>query len=219
MNGVIQGTDIPYTVVFCDRKSYVVKIKPDGRVELRVPKRTTKAQIAQMLSHHHSWILEKSARQQERHQTSLVDGAYIPFMGEKLIIRTGEQVAFDENTIYLPPENRAAYLENFYRSAAKQFLPDRLQKWADALGLSCKAVRINGAKTRWGSCSSKTTINFSYRTMMLPPNCIDYVIVHELCHLKQMNHSDKFWAEVKKVLPDYEKRVRQIKDAFAIYLS
>ncbi len=216
MTGKIKGTDIPYTVVFCDRKSYAVKIKPDGSVELRVPKRTTKAQIADMLARHHAWILEKSGKQQDRYQTSLADGAFIPFMGEKLSIQTANRAAFDENTIYLPPENREAYLESFYKAAAKSYLPERLQKWASLLGLEFKSVRINSAKTRWGSCSSKTSINFSYRTMMLPPSCIDYVIVHELCHLKQMDHSDKFWAEVAKVLPDYRLREKQIKNAFVI---
>ncbi len=218
VNGWIAGTGIPYTVVFCDRKSYAVRILPDGTVELRVPRRTTKVQIDDMLSRHHAWILEKSQKQQDRYQTSLANGAEIPFMGERLTIQSGERVAFDEKNIYLPEANRDVYLAEFYRAAAKAYLPDRLQKWASLLKLAFRSVRITSAKGRWGSCSSKTSINFSYRTMMLPASCIDYVIVHELCHLTHMDHSPAFWAEVERILPDYRQREKQIKEAFVIML-
>jgi predicted metal-dependent hydrolase len=71
-------------------------------------------------------------------------------------------------------------------------------------GFSHAGIRITSATTRWGSCSSKKTLNFSYRLIMSPKESIDYVIIHELCHLRQMNHSARFWREVASIMPNYK---------------
>lgn len=220
VNGLIPGTQIPYRIIFCDRKTYAVKILPDGSVELRVPKGTTGRMIQEVLERHRDWILSGSAKQKERCLNSFADGAPVPFRGEKLILGTSpdEYGHRQEGMILLPEQDRAGFLSEFYRLSAKAYLPKRTMEWAKKLGVSCKGVRINAAKTRWGSCSSTGSINFSLRTMMLPENCIDYIIVHELCHLKQLNHSAAFWQEVERVLPDYQEREQQIKNAFVILL-
>lgn len=217
---VVKGTDIRYSVIVSDRKSYALKILPDGNLELRIPKRTPVKEIDNILSRHRDWIIESIRKQKERFLISFADGAFVPFMGEKLVIKTGEEgkVSFEDGAICLPNENREKCLSEFYRYAAKKYLPGRLAQWANQMGVEYKSVRINSAKGRWGSCSSKVSINFSFRTMMLPVNCIDYVLVHELCHIKHMDHSAAFWAEVEKVLPDYKERERQIKNAFVVLL-
>ena len=73
-------------------------------------------------------------------------------------------------------------------------------------------VRISGAKTRWGSCSRKGTINFTYRLMFVPEELADYVVVHELAHLKEMNHSGRFWSVVEQVMPDYRARRKKLRE-------
>lgn len=75
---------------------------------------------------------------------------------------------------------------------------------AKTMGLAYKSLKINNAKTRWGSCGSSGNLNFTWRLIMAPKKVVDYVIVHELAHLKQMNHSPKFWNEVKLIIPDYK---------------
>jgi len=93
-----------------------------------------------------------------------------------------------------------------YRKLAKRDLTGRALRFAKLMSVTPAAIKINGAKTRWGSCSAKKNINFSWRLIMTGDDVIDYVVVHELAHLTEMNHSKRFWAIVEGVLPDYRER-------------
>lgn len=86
---------------------------------------------------------------------------------------------------------------------AKKDIPMRVAKFSPVVGVTYGRIAIRTQKTRWGSCSGKGNLNFNCLLMLCPEDVRDYVVVHELCHLKEMNHSARFWAEVKKVLPDY----------------
>jgi hypothetical protein len=98
-----------------------------------------------------------------------------------------------------------------YTLAAKAHLPERAAYYAAQMGVTPAAVKVNGAKTRWGSCSSKGSLNFSWRLMMADDGVVDYLVVHELAHLKEMNHSPRFWAIVQNVLPDYKERQKRLR--------
>ena len=89
---------------------------------------------------------------------------------------------------------------------AKEVLPQRIAHYAEVLDVKYGKITIRNQKTRWGSCSSKGNLNFNCLLMLCPDNVIDYVVVHELCHLIHHNHSKRFWNEVERVLPDYKKR-------------
>ena len=95
---------------------------------------------------------------------------------------------------------------------AKTVLPQRVAYYAPLVGVTYQAVSIRKQRTRWGSCSGKGNLNFNCLLMLAPPEVVDYVVVHELCHRKEMNHSPAFWAEVERILPDYRKRKRWLKD-------
>ena len=90
-----------------------------------------------------------------------------------------------------------------HREAARAFVHERLAHWNAHYGLAYKRVAIRNQKTCWGSCSEKGNLNFSYKLLFLPPALADYVIIHELCHLAELNHSKSFWALVAQVCPDY----------------
>jgi len=96
--------------------------------------------------------------------------------------------------------------------AAGEDLSARLSRFAPLLGVTFGKVTIRAQKTRWGSCSSKGNLNFNYLLMLSPPEVLDYVVVHELCHRKEMNHSPRFWAEVERVMPDYRVHKQWLKD-------
>ncbi|MCL2342290.1 MAG: M48 family metallopeptidase, partial [Firmicutes bacterium] len=89
--------------------------------------------------------------------------------------------------------------------------PEKTAAFAEQMGLKPRAVKINSAKTRWGSCSALKNLNFSWRLAMADDGVIDYVVVHELAHLREMNHSARFWAIVAGVLPDYRERQKRLK--------
>ena len=90
------------------------------------------------------------------------------------------------------------------KDEAKRVIPDRVKYYAGIMGVTFGKITIKNQKTRWGSCSSKGNLNFNCLLMLTPDKVRDYVVIHELCHLKQMNHSKMFWAEVEKVMPDYK---------------
>jgi len=91
-----------------------------------------------------------------------------------------------------------------YKKLARESIPPRVADFADRYGFTYNSIKITSAMTRWGSCTSKKNLNFTYRLALAPDFVRDYVIVHELCHLRQMNHSRKFWAEVGRIMPDYK---------------
>jgi predicted metal-dependent hydrolase len=105
----------------------------------------------------------------------------------------------------------AACIE-IYKKKARDYLPARTLEIAKTIGVKPSAIKINGAKRRWGSCSSKGSINFSWRLMMAGDDVIDYVITHELAHLLELNHSPKFWSVVERALPDYKERIERLKE-------
>lgn len=97
------------------------------------------------------------------------------------------------------------------KEVAKTVLPEKAEFFAGIIGVEYKNITIRKQKSRWGSCSSKGNLNFNCLLMLFPNEIIDYVVVHELCHLKHMNHLPRFWAEVEKVLPDYKQRRSYLK--------
>ena len=107
------------------------------------------------------------------------------------------------------PEPDAA-LEAELRARAREILPGRVAFYAKQMGVAPARITITGARTRWGSCSGKGNLNFSWRLMLAGEREIDYVVVHELAHLREMNHSPRFWAVVEAVLPDYRERKKAL---------
>ena len=91
-------------------------------------------------------------------------------------------------------------------TAAKKIIPQRVAYYAPRMGVTYSRITIREQKTRWGSCSSKGNLNFNWKLVLMPSEILDYVVVHELAHRKEMNHSARFWAEVEKELPDYRER-------------
>ena len=97
------------------------------------------------------------------------------------------------------------------RKNAKAYIPERVEYLAAKYGFEYEKIRITSACTRWGSCSSRKTLSFSCRLMQYRRECIDYVIIHELCHLREMNHSKRFWKDVEAIMPEYKKWERILK--------
>lgn len=104
------------------------------------------------------------------------------------------------------PEEEAAL-----RKKAKEILPRKVEYYSGRIGVSPTKITVTGAKTRFGSCSGKNSISFSFYLMRFPEEAIDYVVVHELCHIIHHNHSKEFYREIEKILPDYKQRIKLLK--------
>ena len=102
------------------------------------------------------------------------------------------------------------------RKRAKEIILARVEHWAPALNLDYRRVFVKDQRTLWGSCSGRKNLNFNWRLAAAPPEALDYVVIHELCHLREMNHSKKFWAHVREACPDYKARRRWLRENCAL---
>ena len=164
-------------LVRSSRKTLAVQIRADGTVIARAPLRMPKDRILCFLSEKASWIRMQQGKMQER---------------EKMR---------QQACIHLD-----AAQEKELRERAKAVLAQRTAYFARQIGVTYGRITVRDQKTRWGSCSQTGNLNFNFRLILAPSEVLDYVVVHELCHRRQMNHSAQFWQEVAQVLPDYRKR-------------
>jgi len=202
------------------RKTVAIYIR-NGSVEVRAPFKCPKPEIDSFVMSKESWINEKlqiSKKQAEKKKAFALDYVEkILFRGEEYPIaeRTNTQTDFDGGCFYLPPKLEPELIKDIciklYRRLAKSHISERVAVYAELMGVAPTAVKINGANTRWGSCSSRKSLNFSWRLIMANDDVIDYVVIHELAHLIHMNHSEKFWAVVASVLPNYKERQSQLR--------
>lgn len=164
-------------LVRSSRKTLAVQIRADGTVIARAPLRMPKDRILYFLSEKASWIRMQQGRMQEREN-----------------MRQQARIHLD------------AAQEKELRERAKSVLAQRTAYFARQIGVTYGKITVRDQKTRWGSCSQTGNLNFNFRLILAPSEVLDYVVVHELCHRRQMNHSAQFWQEVAQVLPDYRKR-------------
>lgn len=164
-------------LVRSSRKTLAVQIRADGTVIARAPLRMPKDRILCFLSEKASWIRMQQGRMQEREN-----------------MRQQARIHLD------------AAQEKELRERAKSVLAQRTAYFARQVGVTYGRITVRDQKTRWGSCSQTGNLNFNFRLILAPPEVLDYVVVHELCHRRQMNHSAQFWQEVAQVLPDYRER-------------
>ena len=175
---------LEYELIRSRRKTLAIEIKSDGRVLVRAPMRCPKRDIERFLLEKSAWITDHRA---------------------KVLARRAQE----ESNPVSPLTD--AQLRNL-KKRASLVIPERVAHFAPLIGVDYGAITIRSQKTRWGSCSSKGNLNFHCLLLLAPPEVLDYVVVHELCHRKQMNHSPRFWAEVGRVLPDYKIRVKWLKE-------
>lgn len=170
-------------------KSFSIRITPDGKAELRVPLRASRRTVEDVIRRYRPKIEEMARKQQ------------------KVAAEFGALPALDEKAL-------ASYAKQ-----TRQLLNERLGGFAAQVGVTYNRVSVKRQVSRWGSCSGKGNLNFNCLLSLLPPDVADYVMVHELCHLKQLNHSPAFWAEVARVLPQYRQSERWLKQYGHILLG
>ena len=212
---------IDYTLIRSKRKTVAIHVR-DGAVEVRAPLNLPKRDIDSFVASKETWINGKlaiSREQVERRSSFALDyGSTVTLRGAEhpIAARDGTVAGFDGEVFYTPPgfnpEQIKSTCVEIYRLIAKALINARLSDYAPLMNATPAAVKINGAKSRWGSCSSKGNLNFSWRLIMADDSVIDYVVVHELAHLTEMNHSARFWAVVAGVLPDYRERRARLRE-------
>ncbi len=146
-----------------------------GEVIVRAPQAMSDADIARLVSNHMDWIEKHLSLAQTR---KAADPEVVPLTTEEIRILADK---------------------------ALQVIPDRVRYYASLLGVTYGRITIRNQRSKWGSCSSKGNLNFNCLLMLAPPEVVDCIVVHELCHRKEMNHSARFYAEVRRIYPEYDK--------------
>lgn len=196
-------------IIDCDiqygkRKKLSISIDQIGFITVKTPNNTSEGDIINFIRQNEKWIKEKLSEIleiRERPRTKVYDeqGKFLHLGKEFLLHELIETSGLGE-------EELKVKLKKFYISSCKKVIEERIKIYQQQLGVKPKIIEVVESKGQWGSCNSDKKITFNYRLVMAPPEAIDYVIVHELCHLIHMNHDRSFWRLVGSVLRDYKKQ-------------
>jgi len=226
----LAGVAVGYWLERSRRRSIGMTVRPEG-LQVRAPLATSLAGVERVLHDKAEWIVRKLAEQQERgrqlHSARLQWNAQaeLPYLGATLVLALGVPLSGraaaqlqPDGVLQLalaadaPAEQIRRRVHAWWLQAARQHFTARLDHFAPQLGVQWRSLGLSSARTRWGSARSDGAIRLNWRLLHYAPEIIDYVLVHELSHLRHMDHSPRFWATVGSVLPDYRALRQRLRD-------
>jgi predicted metal-dependent hydrolase len=222
------GQTIPYQLDLRVRRTIGLKITAQGLV-VHAPKRIAASQLQQVLLQKARWIQQKLALREVNQVSPMqwVDGEHLLFMGQDIVLTlqqhaTNKAVVLQGNQLLVrsPQIDQPAFVaRKVLQWFAQQALPDftrRVELIAAQMGEKVTAVALSNARSRWGSCNSRKQIRLNWRLIQAPPHIIQYVICHEMAHLREMNHSARFYAVQASLFPNHEQAEKELKSLSAI---
>lgn len=223
---------IEFAIIKSNRKSLAIAIQPDGNLLVKAPFFMSDSEILKWVKTKTGWIVRQRAKileQQEMNSPKkYITGEKFWYLGQEYELevrisarRAGMVGVVDDKIVLFSKAGDEAEVQkiliDWYVKQAKAVIPKRVRFWAERMGESYGNVTVKNQKKRWGSCSSARNLNFNRRLVMAPEAVVDYVVVHELCHLRHMNHSKEFWNEVEKILPDYKIHKKWLENNGALF--
>lgn len=220
---------IDYQLSRSKRKTITLSFDKECNLLVKAPLWVSQKRIDSFVKEKEEWItatkirLMRTKAEKDKSRLQLENGDELYFLGEKRILRvireerkrTKVTCVMDKLYLYVPYEAdyeyKRAQLERWYRKEAAIIIKEKAEEFAERLQVLYADIRIKDQKSRWGSCSSKGNLNFNWRIVMAPEQVCDYVIIHELCHLIYLDHSQKFWKLVERICPDYEQYKKWLK--------
>ncbi len=220
--------DIDYQLLpGTDRKTTDIVIERNGIITVHPPKGYSPEQIDAVVESKRMWIYRNLAEWRDLNATAVVrewvNGETFLYLGRsyRLSLVAGQDVALKlkdgrfclQRTLIDQGGTTAAQkaFEEFYTAKGEKRIRERVAYFSPKVGVQPSGTAVKELGFRWASCTKKNSLIFHWKCMMAPPKIIDYMVVHELCHIHQRNHSDAFWNEVDKILPDYRERKRWLK--------
>jgi predicted metal-dependent hydrolase len=222
---------IDYTVVRSSRRRKTMAIRADIRhgVVVLAPTATPTGWLDDFVRERSRWISERLAdAPPARAPRQFATGETLPYLGQEITIvaqlaavetprlkLVGRRLSLSVPNVTDGSERRAAVeaaLAGWYKRRAGERLRASVERWSAIIGETPRRIVVGDQRSRWGSCAADGTLRFNWRIVMAAPLLMDYVVVHELAHLKQRNHSRAFWAEVEVIMPDYRLRRAQLKE-------
>jgi predicted metal-dependent hydrolase len=213
---------LDYEIIYSNRRRLQISVERDKSIVVRAPEGTSLEKIETALEKKKLWIYEKTKHPQKYHEKErereYISGTSILYLGKEykldFVNEDFEGVKFD-GRFYIPANSALfakQFLQEWFIEEAKRIITPRVQNYARKLGVKYNQVLISSLKYRWGSCTPKDNLNYNWRLIKAPISVIDYVIVHELAHLVEPNHTKHFWTTVSIQLPHYQKSKMWLKD-------
>lgn len=219
MNMYSMDERFKYGVVKSSRKTVSIEVKVGGQVVVKAPIGLSDREIRDCVASKEKWILDKIQvmervldKMPERHFQT---GETLYLLGEPYVLERKTNVSGRKPKIFMTGKSIIIYgsfqteneirklIEEWYQKKAEERIIPRMEYYKERIGVEFRRVRFGNPKTRWGSCSGEKNIMINWRLVMAPLDIIDYIVCHELCHLKEMNHSQSFWSLVEKEIPDW----------------
>ncbi len=217
--------DFDFTIVRRNRrKTASISVSPENRVTITVPDYLSDDRIMEIIERKSRWIRKRIADNPGRvgqvKPREYISGETFKYLGKTLLLQVKPDVASnlslegDVLVARIPwklDEGRrrdyiAARVEEWYRSRAVETLVERVRLHEKLVGKKVNTIRVKDLSSRWGSCSIRGNLNFNWKIIIAPVEILDYVVIHELCHLIHLDHSPRFWGLVQSILPDYALR-------------
>ena len=206
---LVAGRAVP--VAFIRKRQarrYILRMRPDGSARVTIPRGGSQAEALAFASRHTEWIEKQLLKPRPAGPAEWHVGAEILFRGEQCVLRAGavaDEICFADQTVrvvHVGTKLRPVVERHLQRLAATE-LPPRVLELARQHNISVARVSVRNQRSRWGSCSASGTISLNWRLLQTPPSVRDYIILHELMHRVELNHSAKYWQCVEAVCPDY----------------
>lgn len=228
MEILVEKTLFTWFLLTEKRRTVRLRVIGPTTLEITAPLQYRQDQAIAFIQTKAKWILttanKLTAEEQTSAQFAVKPGNNLPFMGKSYTLTVAyhpvrPSVRLDGSLlrVCLPEKlhnNQTALTERliyWYAEQARQYLGRKTLEWSRIIGVKPISMTIRDPKSRWGSCSTRGSINYSWRLMLTPPDIIDYVVVHELCHLLEPNHSNQYWQLVESVLPDFREKRQWLK--------
>jgi predicted metal-dependent hydrolase len=222
---LLSGKRITYTLKRSGKRRSIGLRIDDRGLTISVPLRASEKWLHSVLQDKASWVVEKLDGWQSRKPLEILwqDGEKIDYLGEQLVLRVVQSLFAStlerrgsELWVFVDAANETAYIEKivsrWYQREALHFFEQRVALYAQLLNVAPCAIKLTAAKAQWGSCTVSGTVRLNVQLIKLPLRLIDYVVVHELAHLREMNHSAAFWRVVASACPDYASLRGELKD-------
>ena len=199
-----------YRIRLSKRSRYIrIQLSQERGIELIVPKGVSIANAEKFLSEKKDWILKKFVKIKEKNDDYMLFGEKINLERQfDLFLKKPKIELIKQKLLLTMPEGKDVQerkiFEEWLKAKAEEYIPNRVKVLAEKNVFNFNKVVIRGQKSRWGSCSKYGNLSFNFKVMSYKKEVIDYLIIHELCHLKEMNHSGKFWHLVESYMPDYK---------------
>lgn len=203
--------DQSLTIIRSQRRTLALHVDLSGTISVRAPYFTSDREIQRFVDEHWEWAIRKQAELRQRSQgqkpLTFTPGEELPYLGRRyrIELRTIPAITLDTDALCIPHKFLPhLVVPRWLKSEAHRIITERVRHFAAQMQLTPSAIRLSGAKTRWGSCSPDNTLSFTWRLIHCPLAIIDYVVVHELGHMTHKNHSRAYWVHVNTILPDYK---------------